>query len=347
MVYLLIAVAFLIATCFNLQLYGLPAMGSCCSLIEDGHPQPRPSILGQSLPPWSSDEFGGSSLTRRQAGELSSTALVLADLPIPPGIIPTLELLGCEAYPIMDDPILKFHPDSDLITFYEVKKHGRQKAKLGVYTNPEDRLQSTKLYVYSIYMDPLRTAARRGESRVKGHQILMAFWTYTLRRDPRMLRRLYFESVLEAQTTELFQQQIWPRLGKPCIEGEDAVPWETISVYRPSGAATDRVDATEDELIVWGSLVGEIGSGSRLVKIALHMCAAYPQLDGDTGVVVQVERIIFRPKIADSSMSRPAGYDLEICMGVWNSLARRFVKFAMSSYYACAGEEPIWECLLV
>lgn len=275
-------------------------------------------------------------LTSVPAGGSPSTAFVPAELPIPPGIIPTLELLDCEGHPIRDDAVLKFYPDSDLVTFYEVKKNGIQKAKLGVYTNPEGRLQSTRLYVPSIYMDCLHNSAIQGEPRFQGHQFLMAFWTYTLRRDPGMLRRLYFESVLETQTTELLEQQVCLRLGKACMEGMHVMSWETIDVCCPSGAATDRAqvhDATENERIVWGSLVGEIGPGSRLVKMALHMCAAYPQVDENTGVVAQLERITFRPQVADTSPSRPAGYDLEVCAGMDSSLAHRPVKHFVSSYY--------------
>lgn len=158
----------------------------------------------------------------------------------------------------------------------------------------------------------------------------MAFWTHTLHRDPGILRRLYFESVLESQTTEVLQQQICPRLGKRWTEGVHAAPWETLNVYRPYGTTYGGgVDATEDELDMWGMLVGEMGSGSQLVKIAQHMCAAYPRGDEYTGVV-QVERIVFRPKM--DHLMRPVGYDLEIRMGLEDSLAHRSVSLATSDH---------------
>lgn len=274
---------------------------------------------------------------------------------LPLGIIPTLEFLGCKATIITDDPLLRFYSDAELLTFYEISRQGKQKARLGVYTNPgQSRLQSTRLYIYDIWTDPPAYLYNDEEDvfapntggdadRVKGHQILLAFWTYTLRRDPGMLRRLYFESVLEEKTTQVLQQQICPRLGTQwCANSEEeglhAAPWETVNVYRPynsdmswkSFPYDDDIEgpymATENELITWGLLVGEIGSGSRLVKMALHMCAAYPRTDEYTGMV-QVERVVFRPKMGGGSggVWRPLGYDLEIRMGLEDSLAHRFV----------------------
>lgn len=186
-------------------------------------------------------------------------------------------------------------------------------------------------------MYKIRTATQGGEARVKSHQLHMAFWTHTLRRDPETLLRLYFESVLEEETTQVLRQQICPRLRKNCIDGVHAPPWETIDVYRPHSSHRDSEDfATGDELIMWGSLVGEMGPGSRLVKIALHMCDAYPRRDEYTGVV-QVERVIFRPKIEYKSMPRLVGYDLEICVGLEESLAHRPMR-TTSPDYTGAGE---------
>lgn len=297
-----------------------------------------------------------------------------AELPVPTGLIPSLELLGCEASRLTGDDgdpsFSQLYRDAPLLTFYEVRsrsRRGRRKAKLGVYTHPEGRLQSTRLYVYSIRTttttEDLITAynttttatsmrRRRGEgrdrARVKGHQLLMAFWTHTLRRDPGMLRRLYFDTVLEGQTTEILRRQVCPRLGQPCTEGAYAAPWETLNVYRPySGGMTTTTsccypatgeddnddDATEEERLLWGCLVGEVGPGSRLVKVALHMCAAYPREDEYTGVL-QVERVVFRPKMTAGRrvLRRPVGYDLEVRMGLEDSLAHRVANFATSTY---------------
>lgn len=116
----------------NAATSGSPAIG----LQEERSRPSKPDQTAQI-----GDEVGTSSKRQEQAG----SSAVMVEAPTPPGSIPSLELLGCEAFTIIDDPLLQFYPDSELITFYEVTKDRKQKAKLGVYTNPEGRLQLTRL----------------------------------------------------------------------------------------------------------------------------------------------------------------------------------------------------------
>lgn len=136
--------------------------------------------------------------------------------------------------------------------------------------------------------------------RPKPRDTLVAMWVDKFRRSLPMLRRIYFQAVIESSTRRAVRDKVCPLIGVSWNEGTNS-PWQQITLYQPGRSNRPGNDEAFEELV----------DRSKFVKLVASIPAKYPQMMRP-GCSLTIAEINIIPSY--SRVGEQGAFDMEVVL---------------------------------
>lgn len=168
---------------------------------------------------------------------------------------------------------------------------------LRVAEDPEYGFDELTLFIGWMVMD---FDDRPKRLRPKPRDILVAMWVDKFRRSLPMLRRIYFQAVIESSTRKAVRDKVCPLIGVSWNEGTNS-PWQQITLYQPGRSNRPGNDEAFEELV----------DRSKFVKLVASIPAKYPQMMRP-GCSLTIAEINITPSY--SRVGEQGAFDMEVVL---------------------------------
>lgn len=163
--------------------------------------------------------------------------------------------------------------------------------------DPEFGLDALTLFVEWIAMD---YDNRPRHQRPRPRDVFVALWVHVCRRPLLLLRRFYFQTVIESGTRAIVRDLVCPLLGIAWVTATNS-PAQQFTLVQPGRSGRPGNDGAFEELC----------TQSALVKVVASIPGRYPEMM-QPGCALTIAEIVITPSF--TNLGEQGAFDMEIVL---------------------------------